>query len=88
MSYFSSEVIVHQVFEINTLEVISPRMEHLEARVVNLLIAESLNILCNKFAFSFINRTRVIEIILINLFPGIADKLTNSFDALSRLVVL
>jgi hypothetical protein len=76
-----AEIVVQNVFEIDIIEVISPRVEHLEALVLDALTAEASNIFHNESRFTFVNGGRVSNIVLINVFLGIADKLSDSLDA-------
>ena len=78
---FIGEVVVQNVFEINIIEIVGPRVENLEALILDALRAEALDIFNNEIGFAFVNVSRVGNIILVDLLVGIADKLSNSLDA-------
>jgi hypothetical protein len=78
---FIGEVVVQNVFEINIIEIVSPRVENLEALILDALLTEALDIFNNEIGFTFINVSGVGNIILVDLLVGIADKLSNSLDA-------
>jgi hypothetical protein len=76
-----AEIVVQNVFEIDIIEVISPRVEHLEALVLDALTAEACDIFNDEGRFAFVHGGGVSDVVLVNVFLGIADKLSDSLDA-------
>lgn len=78
---FLSQVVVQDVLEINVVKVVGPRMEDLEALVLYALGAETLNIFDDEVKLAFVDVGRVGKIVLLDLFLGVPNKLTDGLDA-------
>ena len=62
----SFEVVVDNVFDINSIKIISPRMQHLEAFMLDVLFSVSLNVLSQEFKITLVSLDWVAQIILID----------------------
>jgi hypothetical protein len=78
---FVSEVVVQNVFEINVIEIVSPRVENLEALVLDTLCSETTNVFLDEGSLAFVNTGGVGDVVVVHSFLGVADKLTDSLDA-------
>lgn len=54
-AHFFCQVVVQNVFEVNIVEVISPRMEDLEALVLDALCTETFNVLNDETEFALVD---------------------------------
>lgn len=75
------QVVVHHVFEVDLVELVGPRVEHLEAFVIHLLPPVSLNIVLEKLKICRISLDRIAQIIWNDLFLVVAKIGTQDSDA-------
>lgn len=80
---FGSETVVNDVFEVNGVKFVSPRMEDLETLVIHVLISESLNILLDEFIISLVGLDWVAQVILVDCLLVVTEEATDGLDARS-----
>ena len=77
----SGQIVVHDVFEVDFVKVVSPRMKHSEALVLDALSAVLLNVFFQELEVSLIGVNRVAQIISVDFFLLVANKRANGLDA-------
>ena len=85
---FSSKIIVHDVLEVNFIEIVGPWMEHREALMLDTLAAELADIVPQELKVCLVGRDGVRKIVLDDFFLGVADETTDGFDARGTLQIL
>lgn len=82
------EVIVHDIFEVDLIEIVGPRVEHGEALVLDALLAVLLDIFLEELEVSLIGVDRVAKIISIDRLLLVANERANGLDARAGLQIL
>lgn len=82
------QVVVNDVFKVNLVKIIGPRMQNREALVLDFLRAVLFNVLSDKFKTGLVGRDRVVKIVIVNLLVRVTDEGTNGLDARRTLHVL
>ena len=88
LTYMWCEIVIHDVFEVNLIEIVSPWMKHREALMLDALLAELRDIVFQEFKVSLVGRDWICKIILDDFFLCVADESTDSFDARATLKIL
>jgi len=83
-----SQVVVDNVFEVNLVEIISPRVQNREALVLDSLRAVLFDVLSHKFEASLVSGDRVVKVVIIDLLVRVTDEGTDGLDAGRTLHVL
>jgi hypothetical protein len=84
----ASQVVVHDVFEIDLVEIVGPGVEHAEALVLDALGAVFDDVLLEELEVGLVGGDGVGQVVLVELFLGVADERANSLNAGRRLEVL
>lgn len=87
-AYLFSQVIVHNILEVNFVEIVCPWVEHREALVLNALLSVLRDVIRDECEVGFISLNWVLEVILNKLFFVISDERSNCFYARGALQVL
>lgn len=82
------EVVVHDVLEVDLVEIVGPGVQHGEALMLYALVAELLDVLLQELKVGLVGLHGVGEVVLVDGLFGVADKGANSLDAGARLQVL
>lgn len=82
------QIVVHDVLEIDRVELVGPWVQNLEALMVHILGSESLNILLDELKVSLVGLDGIAQIILINSFFVVSEEGANGLDARCALQVL
>jgi hypothetical protein len=80
-AYLFGQVIVHNILEVNFVEIVSPWVEHREAFVLNALLSVLRDVISDECEVGFISLNWVLEVILNKLFFVISDERSNCFYA-------
>jgi hypothetical protein len=75
------EMIVHNVFHINCIKVIGPRMKNLEALMLNALISVSLDIVEQEFESCLVCLDRIAQVVFVDALLVVPKETSNSLDA-------
>ena len=82
------EVVVHDVLEINLVEVVGPGVQHGEALVLYALVTELLDVLLQELEVGLVGLHGVGEVVLVDAFLRVADEGADGLDAGAGLQVL
>ena len=75
------QVVINNVFEIHVVELVGPGVQHLEALVVHVLSAESLNVLLDEFEVSLVSLNGVAKVVLSDRLVVVAQEGADCPDA-------
>ncbi len=78
---FWSNVVVDDIFEINQIKIVSPRMQHTETLMLYALGSVLFNVFFDELVWCFIGWNWICKIIGIDLFLRITDERSDRFDA-------
>ena len=81
VTYLLSQVVIHDVFKIDLIKIVGPRVEDGEAFVLDSLSAVLHDIITDEGKLSFIGRNWVRKIIFVYIFLIISNKRSNGLDA-------
>lgn len=83
-----AQIVVHNIFKVDLVEIVGPWVEDGEALVLDFLVAVLHDVLLDELEVSFVGRDGVGQVILINVLLGVPNERSNSLDARLRLKVL
>jgi len=78
---FTGQIIVHDVFEIDFVEVIGPWMKHSKALVLDALLAVLQDVFLEELKVCFVSVDGVSQVVKLKLFLWVTDERSNSLDA-------
>ena len=81
VAHFFGQIVVHDVLEVDFVEIVSPWMQYGETLVLDALLAVLLNVLPEELEACLIGRDRVAQVILDNWLLSIADERSDGLDA-------
>jgi len=81
LAHFSGQVVIHDVLEVDLVEVVSPWVQHGEALVLNFLRAVLLDVLLEELELGFVGVDGVAEVIVIDLLLVVTDERSDGLDA-------
>ena len=81
VTYFLGQVVVHDVFEIDLVEIVSPWVKDREALVLDSLGAILHDVVTDEVKLGFISRDWVRKIIFVDIFLIISNKGSDGLDA-------
>lgn len=84
----AGQVVVHDVLEIDLVEVVGPGVQHGEALVLDALLTVLLDVLLDELEVRLIGVHGVAQVVVVDLLARVADKGANRLDARARLQVL
>lgn len=84
----SRKIVIHDVLEINLVQIVSPRVEDGEALMVDALSTILQDIITDEGEVRFIGLNRVKEVVLNELFLVVANKRADGLDARGALEIL
>ena len=81
LAHFAGQIVVHDVLEIDFVQIIGPWVQHGEALVLDALDTVLLDVLLEEFESRFISGDRVAEIILDDRLLRVTDERADGLDA-------
>ena len=88
LAHLSSQVVVHDVLEVNFVEIVGPWVQHGEALVLYALSAVLLDVFLEELEVGLVSVDGVTQVILVDGFLLVADEGADGLDARARLQVL
>ena len=81
MAHLLGQIVVHDVFKVDFVEVVGPWVQHREALVLYALSAVLLDVFLQELELGLIGVDRVAEIILVDGLLGVTDEGADGLDA-------
>ena len=75
------QVVVHNVSEVNLVQVVRPRVQNGEALVLDALLAILDDILVEELVLGLVSRDRIAQIVFVDCFAWVANELSDSLYA-------
>jgi len=88
LAYFSGQIVVNDVFEINVIKLVGPWMKNLETLVIHVLLSESKDIVFQKFEVGLISLAGIAQVVLGDFLGSVSQEGTNGLDAGGTLKIL
>ena len=88
LTHLGGQIVVHDIFEINLIEVVSPRVQDGEALVLDALVPVLHDVLLDEIELSLIGGDGIGKVVLVDVLFGISNKGSDGLDARLGLKIL
>lgn len=81
LDHFALQVVVHNVLHVDGVEIVGPRVEDLEALVLDSLVSVSFNVVVEELEGGLVGLDWIVQVVLVVALLGVPQELTDGLDA-------